>query len=140
MAARARFIAEISTRPKHPNKVYLRSAGAAPKELTTMSQPAAKDTQRLEREQAWIGDAVLGLFARRWILEREGKMDAEMFARMSSNQFLSAIGNPTAVEAIIGRRYESDGLEAAFQHIENENVPLFLQQEKKRIRHAGGRR
>jgi hypothetical protein len=105
-----------------------------------MSKPAAKDPQRLEREQAWIGDAVLGLFARRWILEREGTMDAEMFARMSSNHFLSAIGNPTAVEATIGRRFQTGGLEAAFEHIESALVPLFLQQEKKRIRQAGGRK
>ena len=105
-----------------------------------MPDASKKDIQRREREQAWIGDAVLGLFARRWILEREGKMDAEMFARMSSNQFLSAIGNPTAVEAKIGRRFESDGLQAAFEHIEAEIVPLFLRQEKRRIRQNGGRR
>jgi hypothetical protein len=98
------------------------------------------DPKHTEREQAWIGDAVLGLFARRWILAREGKMDAEMFARMSSNQFLSAIGNPTSVEAKIGHHYESGGLEAAFDHIEAELIPLFLKQEKKRIRHAGGRK
>jgi len=95
------------------------------------------DPQRAEREQAWIGDAVLGLYARRWILAREGKMDAEMFARMTSNQFLNAIGNPTSVEAKIGRRYETDGLDAAFQHIDSELVPLFLKQEKKRIRQGG---
>ena len=100
----------------------------------------AKDPKRLEQEQAWIGDAVLGLFARRWILEREGTMDAEMFARMSSNHFLSAIGNPTSVEAKIGREYNADGLEAAFQLIETELIPLFLLQEKKRIRQAGGRK
>ena len=105
-----------------------------------MQQKKNDDPHRTEREQAWIGDAVLGLFARRWILSREGRMDAEMFARLSSNHFLSAIGNPTAVEAKIGRRYQSGGLEAAFAHIESELVPLFLQQEKKRIRQAGGRR
>ena len=96
------------------------------------------DPIQIEREQAWIGDAVLGLYAREWILEREGKMDAEMFARMSSNHFLAAIGNPTSVEAAIGRVYEADGLQAAFAHIESELVPLFLIQEKKRTRQAGG--
>ena len=105
-----------------------------------MSAISKKGQQRQEREEAWIGDAVLGLFARRWILDREGKMDAQMFARMSSNQFLSAIGNPTAVEAKIGRCYERDGLQAAFEHIEAEIVPLFLQQEKKRIRQNGGKK
>ena len=48
-------------------------------------------------------------------------MDAEMFARMSSNHFLSALGNPTAVEAKIGRVYQRDGLEAACAHIESEH-------------------
>jgi hypothetical protein len=105
-----------------------------------MSDKKRDDPRRSEREHAWIGDAVLGLFARRWILAREGKMDAEMFARMSSNQFLSAIGSPTSVEAKIGHHYEAGGLEAAFAHIESELIPIFLQQEKKRIRHAGGRK
>jgi len=97
------------------------------------------DPIQIEREQAWTGDAVLGLYAREWILEREGKMDAEMFARMTSNHFLAAIGNPTSVEAKIGRVYSAEGITAAFAHIENELVPLFLTQEKKRKRQAGGR-
>ena len=105
-----------------------------------MTSPEAKDPQRREREQAWIGDAVLGLFSRRWILENEGTMDAEMFARMSSNHFLSALGNPTSVEAKIGRCYQKGGIEAAFELIEKDIMPLFKQQEKKRIRQAGGRR
>ena len=106
----------------------------------TMAERPQRDAKRTEREQAWIGDAVLGLFARRWIMEREGTMDAEMLARMTSNQFLSALGNPTAVEAKIGRRYQTGGVEAAFQLMDEEIVPLFLQQEKKRIRQSGGRK
>jgi hypothetical protein len=98
------------------------------------------DPKRLEQEQAWTGDAVLGLFAREWILRREGGMDAEMFARMTSNHFLSSIGHPTSVEAAIGRVYSKDGLQAGFDHIESQLVPMFLKQERKRIRHAGGKR
>ena len=98
------------------------------------------DPQRIEQEQAWTGDAVLGLFAREWILQREGTMDAEMFARMTSNHFLSSLGNPTSVEAEIGRIYKDHGLEAAYEHIEKALLPIFLKQEKKRIRRAGGRR
>ena len=97
------------------------------------------DPQRVEQEQAWIGDAVLGLHARRWILQREGKMDAEMFTRLTSNHFLDTIGNPTAVEAAIGRAYDSGGLDAAFAYIESEVLPKFLSQEKKRIRESHGR-
>ena len=32
-----------------------------------------KDDTKIEQELAWIGDAVLGLFARSWILEKEKK-------------------------------------------------------------------
>ena len=32
-----------------------------------------KDDTKIEQELAWIGDAVLGLFARNWILEKEKK-------------------------------------------------------------------
>ena len=85
-----------------------------------------------ERRQAWIGDAVLSLFARQWILREKGRMDGEMLARMTSNQFLSQIGNPTGIEAGIGRRYEEEGLEAAFEDLEKTLVPLFQKQERKR--------
>ena len=99
-----------------------------------------KDVKKIVQEQAWTGDAVLGLFAREWILRKEKKMDAEMFTRMTSNHFLNSLGNPTQVEAKIGRIYEKEGLEKAFYYIEEELIPLFLRQEKKRIRKAGGRR
>ncbi|MDA7682061.1 ribonuclease III domain-containing protein [Verrucomicrobiales bacterium] len=97
-----------------------------------------KDDNKIEQELAWIGDAVLGLFARNWILEKERKMDAEMFTRMTSNIFLNSLGNPTKVEAKIGLIFNNDGLEKAFIHIEKSILPLFMKQEKKRIRQAGG--
>ena len=90
------------------------------------------DPVRQEREEAWTGDAVLSLYARRWILEHTGRMDQEMFAAMTSNHFLSTIGQPTAVEARIGRRYQQEGLAAAFALIESELLPRFLVQEKNR--------
>ena len=99
-----------------------------------------KDDTKIEQELAWIGDAVLGLFARNWILEKEKKMDAEMFIRMTSNTFLNSFGNPTKVESEIGLIFNNEGLEKAFSHIEKFLLPLFLKQEKKRIRQAGGKR
>ena len=99
-----------------------------------------KDDTKIEQELAWVGDAVLGLFARTWILEREQKMDAEMFTRMTSNHFLNSLGNPTKVEAKIGLIFNNEGLKKAFSHIEKSILPLFLKQEKKRIRQAGGKR
>ncbi len=95
------------------------------------------DAVMREREQAWVGDAVLSLFARRWLLARDERMDGERLVRMTSNQFLSALGNPTSVEAKIGRIYERDGLEVAFAWMEAELIPLFEKQEGKRARRGG---
>ncbi len=97
------------------------------------------DPVAVEREQAWVGDAVLSLFARRWLLDQDGRMDGERLMRMTCNQFLSAIGNPTSVEAEIGRIFERDGLDAAFDWIAAVLVPLFEKQERKRHRRSGRR-
>ena len=98
------------------------------------------DKKEIEQEEAWIGDAVLGLFARQWILQNEKKMDAEMFSRLTSNNFLNSLGQPTKVEAEIGRIFIQEGLKTASKYIEEEILPLFLKQEKKRNRQAGGKR
>ena len=55
-----------------------------------------------------------------------------MFTRMTSNQFLNSLGNPTQVEANIGKIYEKEGLKTAFYYIQQELIPLFLKQEKNR--------
>ena len=62
-----------------------------------------EDAVRLEREEAWLGDAALSLVVREWILAREGRLEAGLFAELTSNRFLSRLGPPTAVEADIGR-------------------------------------
>jgi hypothetical protein len=85
-------------------------------------------------EDAWIGDAVLSLFARMRILRGDGQQDQEKFIRMTSNQFLAVVGEPSEVEARIGRTYERDGLEAAFRWIEQELMPVFEKQEENRRR------
>jgi dsRNA-specific ribonuclease len=86
------------------------------------------------RNAAWIGDAVLGLFVREWILREHRALDGARLTAFTSNQFLSAFGNPTEVEAAIGRIYEKDGLAAAFSEIEARLLPVFLAQEKRRAR------
>ena len=83
---------------------------------------------RQEREAAWVGDAVLALFARQFVLQERKAMDGEWFTRLTSNDFLSAFGNPTRVEASIGRLYRADGLDAAFAWMEAELIPLFRKQ------------
>ncbi len=86
------------------------------------------------RNAAWIGDAVLSLFVRAWILRRHGAMDGECLTAFTSNAFLAAFGNPTEVEAAIGHVYERDGLAAAFTEIEGKLLPTFLAQERRRAR------
>ena len=92
----------------------------------------APDAVRLEREQAWLGDAVLSLFARQYILRTTGSMGQEEFAAMTSNAFLSAFGPPTRVESRIGQVYQQDGLSAAFSFIEKDFLPLYLKQKRNR--------
>lgn len=86
-----------------------------------------------KRTKAWVGDAVLALFAREWILRQPriapGKR-LEMFTNMTSNRFLACLGEPTFIEAKIGKVYESKGLAAAFDHIEKEILPVFDKQRR----------
>ncbi len=85
------------------------------------------------RQQAWIGDAVLELYVRSWVLKHHGAVDAEMKTRFTCNQFLNCVGNPTKVEAGIGVIYQEQGLEAAFSWIRGHLEPLFLKQESRRV-------
>jgi hypothetical protein len=91
-----------------------------------------------EREEAWVGDAVLALYVREWILREQHELDGAKFVRFTSNGFLRALGNPTSVEAEIGVIYKERGLEAAFAHMEEKLLPVFLQQEKVRERQLRG--
>ncbi len=70
-----------------------------------------------------MGDAVLALYVREWILSFRGEIDGKLFIEFTSNQFLRLTGNATAVEAQIGRIYKAEGLQAAFAWIESELRP-----------------
>ena len=87
------------------------------------------------RADAWLGDAVLELYVREWILRHKGQIDAEMKSRFTSNQFLNNLGNPTRVEAQIGRIHRQQSLTAAWTWIQENIEPLFLIQEAKKKRH-----
>ena len=91
------------------------------------------------KAQAWIGDAVLGLYARVHVLREHGQVDGTLATLLTSNQFLSACGNPDNIEAEIGRAYENQGLEAAFQLIDLKLMPMFARQQDKRRRKRGSR-
>ncbi len=85
-----------------------------------------------EREEAWIGDAVLALFVREWILREQCALDGEKFIRFTSNDFLRGIVNPTQVEARIGCVYRDEGMAQAYKYIEDNLLPVFLGQERAR--------
>ena len=100
-------------------------------------------TEDEKRTKAWIGDAVLALFARQWILSQAdiaAEQRSEVFVQMTSNQFLSALGEPTAMEAEIGLVYEREGLQAGFDYIEQKFVPVFQKQRNNRRKAAGSYR
>jgi len=82
-------------------------------------------------KEAWIGDAVLTLYARRRILSEDARIDAPKAERMTSNQFLSVFKEASETEAEIGRIYEHRGLDAAFAWIESNLMPIHLRQEAK---------
>jgi len=89
------------------------------------------------RDLSWIGDALLSLFSREWIMENETRLAsarAELFRDMTSNQFLSALGVPSVVEARIGDAYRTGGLAGAREYFDANLVPLFLKQQAKRQR------
>ena len=89
---------------------------------------------------AWLGDAVLTLYVRAKILREDGEIDGEKSIRMTSNQFLTAFGEASEVEAEIGRVYFRDGLDAAFAWIEEHILPVFERQEENRRKRLRARR
>jgi hypothetical protein len=92
----------------------------------------AHERRRRILEEAWIGDAVLCLYSRIRILKNDRFLDGDKFVRMTSNQFLGTFGDPSEVEAEIGRVYREEGLEAAFAWIEAKFMPHFDKREAKR--------
>ncbi len=94
---------------------------------------AKTDLKKL-REQAWIGDTVLELYARSKVLRELGGINAEAKTRLTSNAFLNCLGNPTAVEARIGEIFAAEGLQAAHAWIQENLEPLYVKQEAKRLK------
>jgi tRNA(Glu) U13 pseudouridine synthase TruD len=94
------------------------------------------DPEEQLRNDAWIGDAVLALFARSWLLQmgqtEYSKERNRLFELWVSNQFLSSFGEPTSVEAAIGRSYANGGLAAAFTYIEENLLKRFIQTARNR--------
>ncbi len=89
---------------------------------------------RAEQELAWVGDAVLALWARERVLREAGRIDTDAFLRLTANEHLAGIARPTRVEAEIGVVYRREGLAAAFAYVEARLVPVFRLQEANRRR------
>lgn len=87
-----------------------------------------------EQELAWIGDAVLALWARERVLREQGAIDTAAFLHLTANSALQGIARPTRVEAEIGVVYQAEGLAAAFAHIETRLLPVFQKQAANRTR------
>lgn len=80
------------------------------------------------REEAWLGDAVLELYVRERILEEDAARNDARRISLVRNSFLNRLGQPTRVEAEIGRRYRQGGLDAAFAWIGEEMSGMMQQQ------------
>ena len=96
-----------------------------------------------KRELAWIGDAVLALMARTWILEQHDisiEERKDVFVALTSNAYLGSIGDPTGVEAHIGSTYKAGGFEAASAYFESTILPLFKAQQANRAKGKQGKK
>ena len=91
------------------------------------------DLDPVVRAQAWVGDAILALYVREWILSFRGQIDGKLFIEFTSNNFLRLTGNATAVEAQIGRVYKAEGLAAANAWID-ENLRPRMEQRLHKLR------
>lgn len=95
------------------------------------------------KDLAWIGDAVLALYARQWLLKQKRHplfTRQDLFVRFTSNAFLQALGEPTWVEAQIGLAYRNGGLEEGFGYIENNLQPLFKKHVNNAVRGRRGQK
>ncbi len=88
-----------------------------------------------KKSLAWIGDAILALYARKWILKQssiQAKERASVFQSMTTNEFLSHWGEPTQVESRIGKIFEEDGFEKAMHYIEANLLPIVIKRQKQK--------
>ncbi len=72
------------------------------------------------RQEAWLGDAVLELYVREQILKVDAARNDARRISLVRNSFLNRLGQPTRVEAQIGRIYQQEGLQAAYAWIASE--------------------
>lgn len=118
----------------HVRNVGVVGSNPMPSTNPKSSVKTKRDQRAKTFEEAWIGDAVLALYARSRILRDSGTIDNDKAVRMTANRFLGTFGEPTEVEAEIGRVYAADGLEAAFEWIHTRLMPIHDKQEAVRVK------
>lgn len=85
-----------------------------------------KDPREVEKAEAWLGDAVLALLVRDWLLRTLGVADGDLQGLITSNRFLSRFGQPTAVEAALGRLWRDQGYTAAESEFQEKFLPEMV--------------
>lgn len=97
------------------------------------------DPMEIEKAEAWLGDAVLALLVRDWLLKTVGTVDGELQGLITSNQFLSRFGQPTAVEAALGRLWRDHGLAAAEAEFGKKFLPEMIRHLRRQRPRLSGR-
>jgi len=116
------------TNPPEEKAAATAAQASKPEPVATPTDPA------VEQELAWVGDAVLALWAREQVLRDCGRLDTREFLNLTSNEFLQSLGRPTRVEAEFGVVYRRAGLAAAFAYIEARVLPVYRKQAANRRR------
>ncbi len=96
------------------------------------------DRIKQEREEAWIGDAVLLIYARMRVMRECGTINSQAEQQLTGNRFLNSFGEPTSTEAAIGRRFLAEGLDSALVWIKENLEPVYAMQEQRRVKASGG--
>lgn len=98
-----------------------------------------KDAREIEKAEAWLGDAVLALLVRDWLIGTLGSTDGDLQGLITSNQFLSRFGHPTAVEAALGRLWRDHGYAAAESEFRTKFLPEMIRHLRRQRPHLSGR-
>ena len=96
------------------------------------------DFIKQQGEDAWIGDAVLSVYARTRVLREQGKISANDERLLVSNRIINSYAQPTKTEALIGRRFRESGFDAAMLWIRENLEPVWAKQTEKRMKASGG--
>ena len=98
-----------------------------------------KDARAMEKAEAWLGDAVLALLVRDWLINALGSTDGDLQGLVTSNQFLSRFGQPTAVEASLGRLWRDQGYAAVESEFRKNFLPEMIRHLRRQRPQLSGR-